>query len=284
MIITKNCIEPVNESQYTDYVLIFKESEMSGKTALITGGARGIGFGISQKLVEEGWNLAVSGRKEFNEVEDVIDKLATLGNKVRYYQSDVSKREDHRSLLTSIKSDFGKLNLLINNAGVAPINRLDILDAEEESFDRLININLRGPYFLTKDTANWMIQQKNDGADEFFSIINIGSVSADVASVTRGDYCISKAGISMVTKLWAARLGEYTIPVYEIQPGIIKTDLTRGVTEKYDKLIDEGLLVQSRWGYPLDVGKAAAALARGDMAFSTGQIIRVDGGLTLQRL
>ena len=257
---------------------------MSDKTALITGGTRGIGFGISQKLAEEGWNLAVSGRKEFNEVKDIINKLASSGNKVRYYQSDVSKREDHKSLLNSIKSDFGKLNLLINNAGVGPINRLDILEAEEESFDRLIHINLKGPYFLTKDTAKWMIQQKNDGADEFFSIINIGSVSAEAASVTRGDYCISKAGISMVTKLWAARLGEYNIPVYEIQPGIIKTDLTSSVTEKYDKLIDEGLLVQSRWGYPLDVGKAAASLARGDMAFSTGQIIRVDGGLTLQRL
>jgi len=257
---------------------------MSDKTALITGGARGIGLGISQKLAEEGWNLAISGRKKYNDVEDIINKLASPGNKVRYYQSDVSKREDHKSLLNSIKSDFGRLNLLINNTGVGPINRLDILEAEEESFDRLININLKGPYFLTKDTANWMIQQKNDGTEEFFSIINIGSVSADVASVTRGDYCISKAGVSMATKLWAARLGEYNIPVYEIQPGIIKTDLTRGVTEKYDKLINEGLLVQSRWGYPQDVGKAAASLARGDMAFSTGQIIRVDGGLTLQRL
>ncbi len=257
---------------------------MSGKTALITGGARGIGLGISQKLAEEGWNLAISGRKEFNEVKDIINKLASFGNKVRYYQSDISKREDHKSLLNSIKSDFGKLNLLINNAGVAPVNRLDILEADEESFDRLININLKGPYFLTKDTANWMIQQKNDRTEEFFSIINIGSISADTASVTRGDYCISKAGVSMSTKLWAARLGEYNIPVFEIQPGIIKTDMTGSVTEKYDKLIEQGLLVLSRWGLPLDVGKVAVSLARGDMAYSTGQIIRVDGGLTLQRL
>jgi 3-oxoacyl-[acyl-carrier protein] reductase len=257
---------------------------MSEKTALITGGARGIGLGISQKLVEEGWNLAISGRKKFDEVKEIIKNLKTSGTEVRYYQSDISKREDHKSLLNLIKSDFGKLNLLINNAGVAPINRLDILEAEEESFDRLININLKGPYFLTKDAANWMIQQKNDSSEELFTIINIGSISADTASVTRGDYCISKAGVTMATKLWAARLGEYNIPVFEIQPGIIKTDLTSSVTEKYDKLIDEGLLVQSRWGYPLDVGKAAASLARGDMAFSTGQIIRVDGGLTLQRL
>jgi 3-oxoacyl-[acyl-carrier protein] reductase len=254
------------------------------KTALITGGARGIGLGISQKLAEEKWDLAISGRKEFSEVENIIKSLESCGVKVKYYQSDISSKTDRKNLISSIKKDFGNLNLLVNNAGVAPINRVDILEADEESFDRLININLKGPYFLTRDTANWMIEQKKISTEESFTIINIGSISSEVASPSRGDYCISKAGISMATKLWATRLGEYDIPVFEIQPGIIKTDMTGAVTEKYDKLIDEGLLLQSRWGFPEDVGKTAASLARGDLAYSTGQMIRVDGGLTVMRL
>ena len=258
--------------------------KMSNKTALVTGGARGIGLGISLKLAEEKWDLAISGRKPFKEVQDIIAKLESFGGKVRYYQSDISQRVDHANLVQSINKDFGGLNLLVNNAGVAPLNRLDILEAEEESFDRLININLKGPYFLTKDVANWMIEQKNKNKEASYSIINIGSISSEVASPTRGDYCISKAGISMATKLWATRLGEYDIPVFEIQPGIIKTDMTGAVTAKYDKLINEGLLLQSRWGLPLDVGKTVASLARGDMPYSTGQMIRVDGGLTMQRL
>jgi NAD(P)-dependent dehydrogenase (short-subunit alcohol dehydrogenase family) len=174
--------------------------------------------------------------------------------------------------------------VLVNNAGVAPKVRADILDATEESFERLIRINLQGPYFLTQAVARWLIAQKK--ADPAFQgcIVNISSVSATVASVSRGEYCISKAGVSMATKLWAARLGEFDLPVYEIRPGIIKTDMTATVTAKYDKLIGEGLLLQSRWGLPQDIGRAVAMMVRGDIAYSTGQVILVDGGQTVQRL
>ena len=158
------------------------------------------------------------------------------------------------------------------------------MEADEKSFDRLMNVNLKGPYFLTQQVANWMIQQKTKNPKNTFSIINISSVSATVASVNRGDYCISKAGISMSSKLWAARLGEYDIPVYEIQPGVIRTDMTAGVIEKYDKLIADGLTVQKRWGNPEDIGKTVVALASGMIAYATGQIIKTDGGMTIQTL
>jgi NAD(P)-dependent dehydrogenase (short-subunit alcohol dehydrogenase family) len=183
-----------------------------------------------------------------------------------------------------VKEHFGKLNVLVNNAGVAPKERRDVLETSEESFDRLISTNLKSAYFLTQYVANWMIEQKKSEAAFTSCIINVSSISATVASINRGEYCVSKAGLSMVTQLFAVRLGEYDIPVYEIRPGVIYTDMTAGVKEKYDKLIDEDLTVQKRWGYPDDVGKAASALALGNFQYSTGQVIMVDGGLTLPRL
>ena len=162
--------------------------------------------------------------------------------------------------------------------------RADILEAGEESFDELIKVNLRGPYFLTQKAAQWMIEQKKNTAQFSACIVNVSSISATVASVNRGEYCISKAGISMATQLFAVRLGEFDIPVYEVRPGVISTDMTSGVKEKYDKLIQEGLCVQKRWGYPDDVAKAVGALAMGNFPYSTGQVIMVDGGLTLPRL
>ena len=173
--------------------------------------------------------------------------------------------------------------MLVNNAGVAPKERKDILETSEESFDRLIATNLKSTYFLSQHVANWMIEQKK--ADTSFSscIINVSSVSATAANVNRGEYCVSKAGISMVTQLFAVRLGEFDIPVYEVRPGVIYTDMTAGVKEKYDKLFEEGLAVQKRWGYPDDVGKAVSALALGNFPYSTGQVIMIDGGLTLSR-
>ena len=172
----------------------------------------------------------------------------------------------------------------MNNAGVAPNVRADLLDATEESFDRVLSINLKGPYFLTQLVARYMIEQKNANAAFAGCIVNIGSVSATIASINRGDYCISKAGVAMATALWAARLGEFDIPVYEIRPGIISTDMTAGVKERYDKLIAAGLLVQPRWGLPEDVAKAVAMIVRGDIAYSTGQVIYVDGGMNVRRL
>jgi NAD(P)-dependent dehydrogenase (short-subunit alcohol dehydrogenase family) len=253
------------------------------KTALVTGGARGIGLGISQRLIEEGYNIAVCGRSPENEVK-TLDELKKTEAEILYCQCDISNSESRKAMIDKIQKHFKRLDALVNNAGIAPTERKDILNASEESFDKLINVNLKGPYFLTQLVANWMIEQKKNDSSYEGKIITVSSVSSTVASVNRGDYCISKAGLSMTTKLWAARLGEYGIPVYEIRPGIIATDMTSKVKDKYDKLIKDGLLVQSRWGTPEDIGKTAAMLLRGDMPYSTGSVLMVDGGLTLERL
>jgi NAD(P)-dependent dehydrogenase (short-subunit alcohol dehydrogenase family) len=187
-------------------------------------------------------------------------------------------------MLDAIGIHFGCLHVLVNNAGIAPKERRDVLDATEESFEQLIRTNLQGPYFLTQAVAKWMIEQKKTDANFAGCIVNVSSISATVASVNRGDYCISKAGVAMASQLWAARLGEFEIPVYEVRPGVITTDMTSGVTAKYAKLLSEGLAILKRWGTPEDVGKVVAALARGDMPYSTGTVIMVDGGLTVQRL
>jgi NAD(P)-dependent dehydrogenase (short-subunit alcohol dehydrogenase family) len=252
--------------------------------ALITGGGRGIGLGIAQALAKDGADLAICGVRQEHEVAEALLELRQFGADVLYCRADVSDPSARAQMLDAIRARFGRLNILVNNSGVAPQVRTDILEATEESFERLIKINLQGPYFLTQTVANWLVAQKK--ADPSFRgcIVNISSISATVASPSRGEYCISKAGISMATQLWATRLGEFDLPVYEVRPGIIKTDMTAGVTAKYDKLIGEGLLLQSRWGLPEDVGRAVAMLARGDLAYSTGQVILVDGGQTIQRL
>jgi NAD(P)-dependent dehydrogenase (short-subunit alcohol dehydrogenase family) len=254
------------------------------RVALVTGGGRGIGFGVAQALAMEGFDLALCGVRDEGMVKDALETLRATGRDILYVQADVSVKEDRAALVAAVRRHFGRLHVLVNNAGVAPTVRADILEATEESFERLIRINLQGPYFLTQAVANWMIEQKRSDPDYKSCIINVSSISATVASVTRGDYCISKAGISMATKLFATRLGEYDVPVFEIRPGLIKTDMTSAVTAKYDKLIGEGLLLQSRWGLPEDVGRAAAMVARGDLAYSTGQVLMVDGGQTIQRL
>ncbi len=258
---------------------------MSKKTALITGAGRGIGFGITEKLASEGFNIVIC---DIWAEADIAPKLAELEKKYQiqglYCKCDVCDAKGRESMIKEIIAKFGVLNVLVNNAGVAPKVRADILDMSEESYDRVMTINLKGPYFLTQLAARHMTEMKSSNPDFEACIINIGSVSAETASVSRGEYCLSKAGVTMATKLWAARLGEYDIPVYEIRPGVIKTDMTATVTEKYDKLIAEGLTIQSRWGYPEDIAKAAAMLARGDLAYSTGQIINIDGGMQVSRL
>ena len=254
------------------------------KVALVTGGSRGIGLGIATELALQGFDLAINGVRPVDQVSDSIELLKALGACVLYCQADISITGHHAAMLADINAHFGGLHVLVNNAGVAPLERNDILQATEESFDRLMAINLRGPYFLTQAVANWMIKQFN--REEVFSgcIINVSSISATVASVNRGEYCISKAGVSMATQLFAFRLAEYNIPVYEVRPGVIRSDMTAGVTEKYDRLIEGGLTAQKRWGEPADVGKAVAALALGNFPYSTGQVIMVDGGLTIPRL
>jgi 3-oxoacyl-[acyl-carrier protein] reductase len=254
------------------------------KTALITGGSRGIGLGIAKALAKEGYDLAINGVRAESSVMEVLEELRSFGVKVIYCQGDISGHDSRKGIIENVKKEFGKLNVLVNNAGVAPKERNDILLASEESFDYVVGTNLKGTYFLTQLAANWMVVQKKADPNFEACIINVTSVSATVASVNRGEYCIAKAGLSMVTQLFAARLGEYQIPVFEIRPGVIATDMTSGVKEKYDKMFSEGLAVQNRWGEPNDIGKAAAALSRGDFPYSTGQVIMVDGGLTLQRL
>ena len=252
--------------------------------ALITGGSRGIGFGIAKALIKEEYRVAINGVRASDQVEKTLKQLTADGGEAIYCQGNVGSAEDRSKMIDNIKEKWGQLNLLVNNAGVAPKERKDILEADEKSFDRLMDINLKGPYFLTQKAANWMIEQKAKNSKDSFSIINISSVSAKVASVNRGEYCISKAGMSMSTKLWAARLGEFDIPVYEIQPGVIRSDMTAGVVEKYDKMIAEGLTLQKRWGQPKDLGKTVVALAKGMIPYATGQVIHTDGGMTIQTL
>lgn len=254
------------------------------KVALITGGTRGIGLGISRQLAADGFNVAVNGRRAEQDVAESLNELKSLGAEVHYCQADIADASDREQMLAEIRGKFDRLDVLVNNAGVAPDVRADLLDATPESFDRLISINLRGPYFLTQSVARWMVEQRQ--ADGKFAgvVVNVSSVSATVASVNRGDYCISKAGVAMATQLWAARLAEFGIQVYEVRPGVIRTDMTSGVVEKYDKLIAEGLTVEPRWGTPEDVGRAVGVLARGELAYATGNVIMVDGGLTLPRL
>ncbi len=254
------------------------------KAALITGGSRGIGFGIALELAKAGFNLAINGVREQKFVQPVIDDLKNFGIEVIYAQGDVSKKEDREKILQTVISEFGHLNVLVNNAGIAPRERKDIIEASEEIYDEVLETNLKGPYFLTQLFARHMVEMKKESPGFSCCIINVSSVSATVASVNRGEYCISKAGIAMATKLWAARLGEFNIPVYEIQPGVIKTDMTSAVTEKYDRLFEQGLTIQKRWGLPEDVGKVAAAMATGMLPYSTGQVVLVDGGMTIARL
>jgi NAD(P)-dependent dehydrogenase (short-subunit alcohol dehydrogenase family) len=255
-----------------------------GKVALVTGGARGIGLGIALKLADAGFTLAISGRRPIEEVQPALDEIRKHSGASIYIQADASDGADRARLLLAVEEKFGRLDVLVNNAGIAPRVRADILDAREESFDELIATNLKGPYFLTQAVAAWMIRQHASDAQVHRAIVNISSVSATVASVNRGDYCISKAGIAMATRLWAVRLAEYGICVYEVRPGIIETDMTAGVREKYDALIEAGLLLEKRWGTPADVGSAVCLLAKGELPYATGSVLTVDGGLTLPRL
>ncbi|HXI00705.1 MAG TPA: 3-ketoacyl-ACP reductase [Sphingobacteriaceae bacterium] len=255
------------------------------RVAFITGGSRGIGYGIASALASEGFDIAINGVRPEQDVKEIIQELKSSGGgDVIYCQGDIASKEARTKMLDQIKKHYGRLHVLVNNAGIAPKERKDILEASEESFVNLITTNLQGPYFLTQAVANWMIAQQKENPDFKGSIINISSISATVASVNRGEYCIAKAGLSMATQLFATRLGEFNIPVYEVRPGVIRTDMTAGVTGKYDKLIAEGLCVQNRWGEPSDVAKAVVALSAGYFPYSTGQVIMVDGGLTLSRL
>ncbi len=253
------------------------------KIALVTGGTRGIGLGVAYALARDGWTLALCGLRSREEVADVVSDLASLGNDVEYWPADIGSPSDRVRLLSSIVSRFGTVHALVNNAGRAPRVRADLLAATEESFEEVMRTNLQGPYFLTQAVAQLLTQQE-PRENTPRAIVFVTSVSADMASPHRGEYCVSKAGLAMTTKLFAVRLAADRIPVYEVRPGIIATDMTAGVKEMYDTRIADGLVPDGRWGQPDDVGRAVATLLRGDVAYATGTIIHVDGGLSIPRL
>jgi NAD(P)-dependent dehydrogenase (short-subunit alcohol dehydrogenase family) len=231
-----------------------------------------------------GYQVAINGVRDEKEVEITLEELKVHSEKIIYCQGNIADKKERTAILKKVLSELGHLNVLVNNAGIAPKERKDLLEMTEESYERVMKTNLQGPFFLTQEAARHMIEKKKEISEFDCCIINISSISATAASINRGEYCISKAGMSMMTMLYAVRLGEYDIPVYEIRPGIVETDMTSKVKAKYDKLIEEDLCIQKRWGKPEDVGKAVSALVSGNLPYSTGQVIMVDGGLSIQRL
>lgn len=254
------------------------------RVALITGAARGIGNGIAVQLAKDGCAIAIMDIFDEDKITENLDKVKAAGTPVIYIKGDITKASDRKNVLDKILSEFGRIDILVNNAGVAPKVRADILETTEESFDFVIGVNLKGTYFLTQLVANEMIREldSKDGIKPI--IVNISSNSAYTSSTSRGEYCISKAGVSMITTLFADRLAEYGINVYEVRPGIIQTDMTAAVKEKYDKLIAEGITPIKRWGYPEDIANAVSVFCSGKLPFSTGEILNVDGGFHIRRL
>jgi NAD(P)-dependent dehydrogenase (short-subunit alcohol dehydrogenase family) len=255
--------------------------------SLVTGAGRGIGRGIAIELAKLGHAVVINYASNASAADECLQLVRAAGGDGITMRADVSIAEDRARLVDETRAAYGRIDLLVNNAGVAPNVRADILEAGEESFDRLININLKGPYFLTQLVARQMIAQVRANAVGSFGlprIVTISSISVYTASVNRGDYCVAKAGLGMMTALFAARLSEFGINVYEIRPGVIATEMTAGVQEKYDQLIAAGAWPLRRWGQPDDIGRAVAAIARGDLPFSTGEVINVDGGFHLRTL
>lgn len=265
---------------------------MSNKTAMVTGGCRGIGLAISRRLLTEGYQISILGTARIEKVEPVLDQLRQLGT-VLYLPGNLAVTGDRQAYLESTLTRFGHIDLLVNNAGVAPDPRLDLLEMSEASYDRVMEINLKGPLFLSQIVARAMLQQPDTMSAPDVSaplrrargmIINIGSISAETLSLNRSEYCLSKNGMAMMTRLLAARLADKGIYVYEVRPGIIDTDMTAGARAKYDDLIEQGVFPIRRWGQPQDVADAVALLASGSLRYSTGDVLQVDGGFHLRRL
>jgi 3-oxoacyl-[acyl-carrier protein] reductase len=254
------------------------------RTALVTGGTRGIGLGIARALAHDGWNLMLCGVRPARDVAATLDELRQTGATVDYEAADLASAADRVLLVQTLRVKYGALHALVNNAGRAPRQRADLLDAGEDSFDELIRTNLQGPYFLTQAVAREQVARREADPSFAAAIVFITSVSARMVSINRGEYCVSKAGLSMAARLFAVRLAGHGIPVYEVRPGIIATDMTAGVKQAYDARIADGLVPERRWGTPEDVGRVVAALLRGDAPYATGSVIDVDGGLSLPRL
>ena len=254
---------------------------MRNKLAIVTGASRGIGKGIALKLAADGYQIAVA---DVAQAEGTLEEIRALGVEAEFIKCDISNDESRRSLVEACTKKFGGIDVLVNNAGVAPKVRMDMLQTTEESMDFVLDINLKGTFFLTQLVANEMIKSVEKGEVSDPKIINIASISSYTSSTARAEYCISKAGVSMITKLFADRLAEYGIMVYEIRPGIILTDMTKVVKEKYDKMFKEGITPTARWGLPEDIAKAVSALCGDNFSYSTGQVINVDGGFHIRRL
>ena len=263
------------------------------KVALVTGAGRGIGRGIALALAEAGWAVVINYRGNAVTASETADLVREAGGGALVVQADIGAAADRARLVQAALERFGRIDLLVNNAGMAPRTRMDILETTEESYDEVMNVNLKGPFFLSQLVARTMLEQLEPGAAAADSdggrphapqIINIGSISAYTSSPARGEYCVSKAGVAMMTLLFADRLAESGINVCEVRPGIVETDMTSAVKEKYDKLIGDGLTPIRRWGQPEDVGKAVVALAEGLFPFSTGAVLNVDGGFHMHRL
>jgi len=260
---------------------------MSQKSVLVTGASRGIGRGIAIELAKSGHRIAINYAGNAESAAEALALVKAAGGDGFIVQGDVAVAADRERLVAETVKNFGRIDLLVNNAGVAPKVRADLLDAGEESFDRLYNINLKGPYFLTQLVAKQMLKQAPDAEGFRGRIVNITSISVYTASINRGDYCMVKAGLAMMTKLFADRLANDGINVYEIRPGVIATDMTGAVKEKYDKLIlqdERGITPIRRWGKPEDIGRAVSAIAADCFPFTTGTAFDVDGGFHLQRL
>ncbi len=256
---------------------------------LITGASRGLGRGVALSLAPEGYDLAIhyaSNRQAAEETVTACQAVAkTKDQKFLAVPAQLASSEDRASLIQRVLDGFGRLDALINNAGIAPRERADLPDAKEEIFDEVLNVYLKGPYFLTQLAARyWLANPGKSLLPGGYKLIFVTSISANTASVNRGEYCISKAGLAMAAQLWATRLAAEGVQVIELRPGVMATDMTTGVKDKYDKLIAEGLVPQKRWGKPEDVGLAAKAICRGDFPFSTGDVIYLDGGFHLRRL
>ncbi len=262
-------------------------NESKRPVALVTGAGRGIGRGIAIELARAGYDIVINYAGNAAAADECLALVREAGGEGRTVRGDVAVAADRERLLAETIAMGGQIDLLVNNAGVAPKVRADILEAGEESFDYLIDVNLKGPYFLTQLAARQMINQVGSGLSSIFGaprIVTITSISAYTASTNRGDYCVAKAGLAMMTRLFAARLAEHGIFVFEVRPGVIATDMTAGVQEKYDRLIAEGAWPIRRWGHPEDIGRAVAAISRGDLPFATGEVINIDGGFHLRTL
>lgn len=259
-----------------------KDMQARPRAAFVTGGRRGIGRGIAYALAESGFDVVIGDLEQDADAKETLEGIRARGARADFVRCDVADLRGHDAVLDAVESAIGPISCLVNNAGISVARRGDLLDASPESFDDLIRVNLRGPFFLTQRFATRLLAQP--ASQQYRSIINISSANAFAASPNRGEYCLSKTAITMMTRLFATRLGEAGIGVFEVRPGVIRTNMTSVAAADYDRRISDGLTPIRRWGEPQDVGRAVASLAGGAFAFSTGDAIHVDGGLHIQRL